>query len=297
MSKKIKSLLGIRNTIGEGTFGKIVTPNYKCIDFKKKSKMYVSKLIKNDTIWSDIPLIIKNNELEMLKKIKKIDINKYFITHKSMCKSTKKNYYYNIIFEKYGTSLDNIKDLKLTKKELKENILYLIKSLKFLHKNNITHRDINLRNILYKKGDKMKFADFGISMTKEKLKKLMFQKYKTVDDFFNSYYLLFPAYFTDHLYYEKYKPLYYKIAGEYYDEKIKDGDINKINELLKKGRKTLLKDLGFTWNFYKKEDTIDLKITIEVLYEKYFGYDIKELSNAQDDEFTLTQIEKIIKKK
>ena len=220
--------------------------------------------------------LIKENELEMLKLIKQIDKNKYFITQK-----------------KYGKSLDNITELKLTKKELEENILFLIKSLKFLHKNNITHRDINFRNILYKTGEKMKFADFGLSITKEKTKKLMLQKYKTIDDYLDSYYLLYPGYISEHLSYEKYKPLYYELIDDIYDEKT---NIDELNKILKEKRRTLLKDINFSLKFYKKEDTIDLNITIQIIYKKYLNYDIKELSKAHDDEFTLTQIEKIIKK-
>ena len=226
--------------------------------------------------------IIKENELEMLKLIKKIDINKYFITQK-----------------KRGISLDNIKDIKLTKKELEENILFLIKSLKFLHKNNITLRNIRLKNILYKKGEKMKFSNFGLSITKEKTKKLMLQKYKTVDDISKNYYLLYPDNIKEYMYlYKKQeKPLLSKLIDYISFLKLEDSDLNSINKELKKNKKTLLKEINLAWKYYKQDDIEDLKSMIKLMYMKTKNIDTKKLSEISRFNLTLTQIEKIIKKK
>jgi serine/threonine protein kinase len=298
LKSKLKKLNPIRRfknrrkVIGKGGFGVISTPNYKCEDFKKKSKDYVSKSLKYTDIYgfkfSDLVL---NNEIRMLKKIKKINKgNSSLMTHISMCKHPKKQYYYNIIFEKHGKSLGDYQKIELNKKEIKSNILKLIKSLKLLHKNKIYHRDLHTLNVLFD-GKTMKINDFGISIDDKTIEKLLKKKYKTKEEYNDTISFIMAYPIEDHLYYKKNQPIFYKKS-----EEIEEMDIKEINELMKNNIKNIKSDIKILSNICKSLD-IDGLITIimKILTLSDKNNKLIKKLNGLPANVSLSELEKIIR--
>lgn len=90
------------------------------------------------------------NEIQVLKKVSRINDNistliDYF--------ETKNNYFFVMELEKGGELYDFImksKDMRLSESQVKVITKTLIKTIGFLHKNNVVHRDIKSENILLK---------------------------------------------------------------------------------------------------------------------------------------------------
>lgn len=97
------------------------------------------------------------NEITLLKRMDHPNIIKYF-KHKWM---TSEDYVY-IIMEYGGRPLDNYFMFKtLERDELNKIILQLFSAIKYIHENEIIHRDMKMGNILY--DGNVKIIDFNIS--------------------------------------------------------------------------------------------------------------------------------------
>jgi hypothetical protein len=150
----ILDIITRRKKLGRGRFGKVVTPNYACPNFKRTNG-YVSKLVKGDVFSLE-------NEIRILHKIKNLDKKQtYLATMETYCKTKQFGWKYNIIMKNFGKDL--IKTRKLSPAHLFDIFLkQLLSGLIILHKNKIYHRDVAHRNIIYNKDDnKYRFIDFG----------------------------------------------------------------------------------------------------------------------------------------
>lgn len=141
--KKIKEYY-LLNEIGRGTFGKV----YEAIS-EKTDKIYAIKAISAD-LYSD------ESVMDQLKKELKL---LYSIDHKNIIRiigveKTINNIYLILEHCNGGSLLDFLTNYKkLFKKNLPEKIIkkimkQIIEGLKFMHSQNIIHRDIKLENIL-----------------------------------------------------------------------------------------------------------------------------------------------------
>jgi tRNA A-37 threonylcarbamoyl transferase component Bud32 len=145
----------IGEVLGSGTFGSV----FNAIDKKTGDKV----IIKKATAVNPLYLPVVDNELQILRKIKKIN-NKYlakYITHKYY-----KDNIYIVFASEYTTNLVTIIESNISD-DIKEKIFYnCIKGLQVLHANKIAHNDIKWENII---GDKntgsIKYIDFGLSCT------------------------------------------------------------------------------------------------------------------------------------
>lgn len=55
-------------------------------------------------------------------------------------------------------------DVKHSEKEIREKYLQVLTAVDFLHKNNIYHRDLSVKNILVTNKDQVKIVDFGLAV-------------------------------------------------------------------------------------------------------------------------------------
>ena len=152
------------STIGSGSFGLVRL--YK--DKDCKSLKYAIKTLKKDFFNQfSIESIIR--EIDILRSLDHPNIVKYFETYED-------DYYLHIVMEYIpGDNLfkmiSNKKSIHFTEKDINQILLFLLKSVAFLHHNEIVHRDLKPENILFSvPGDysSLKLIDFGLSMSKKK---------------------------------------------------------------------------------------------------------------------------------
>ena len=130
------------STIGNGAFGKVRL----YIDRKLKSMKYAIKTIKKDFFnIHSIESVIR--EIEILRSLDHPNIVKYFETYED-------DFFLHIVMEYIpGDNLfkmiSNKKTIHFTEKDINEILLFLMKSVLFLHHNGIVHRDIKPENILF----------------------------------------------------------------------------------------------------------------------------------------------------
>lgn len=148
--------------IGAGAWGDVYSINYPCPNFKSKTG-FVSKMVSSRPA-SDI-------EIKILEKVKKLDVKQeYLSTFESHCKpmSFSQWFWYsrNIIMKNNGISLNNKKyKHKSINHIINVFLKQTLKGLSLLHKGDIYHRDIAVRNILYKEEEnKYRLIDFGYSL-------------------------------------------------------------------------------------------------------------------------------------
>ena len=150
-----KKQFEILDFIGEGTFGQV----YKARHIKT-NKIYSVKIIKKEKISAIEKLIIESS-------IQKLCVECPYINHYygSYIDFESKDIWLILEYCKYGNIIDLIRkyNLKLSEKIISSIIKMLLQSIKFLHKNNIIHRDIKGNNILLNEKGKIQLCDFGTS--------------------------------------------------------------------------------------------------------------------------------------
>ena len=68
------------------------------------------------------------------------------------------------------TKIMQIKSFNMEVSDIKSIMIQLLKSVDYLHKNYLIHRDLKLSNILINKNGEIKLADFGLARNISKLK-------------------------------------------------------------------------------------------------------------------------------
>ena len=150
-----KKQFEILDFIGEGTFGQV----YKARHIKT-NKIYSVKIIKNEKISAIEKLIIESSIQKLCSECPYI--NHYYGSYIDF---ESKDIWLILEYCKYGNIIDLIRkyNLKLSEKIISSIIKMLLNSIKFLHKNNIIHRDIKGNNILLNENGKIQLCDFGTS--------------------------------------------------------------------------------------------------------------------------------------
>lgn len=112
---------------------------------------------------SKIQELYINNEIDILKKLKKLGC-KYttcyvkHVYHKDSVYIIQTNKYENVLINTYKTIDDKNMKYKI--------ILNMVKGLKQIHRDDITHNDIKLENILVNKDGDIRYIEFGIGCYK-----------------------------------------------------------------------------------------------------------------------------------
>uniref|UniRef100_A0A1A8J2T6 dual-specificity kinase n=1 Tax=Nothobranchius kuhntae TaxID=321403 RepID=A0A1A8J2T6_NOTKU len=130
-------------TLGEGAFGKVV----ECIDHSNEGARVALKIIKNIDRYREAAL----SEVEVLKQLKSLDAdNKYACVH--MLDWFDYHGHICIVFELLGLSTyDFLKENNFQPfpvKHIRHMAYQIIRAVKFLHKNKLTHTDLKPENIL-----------------------------------------------------------------------------------------------------------------------------------------------------
>ena len=150
-----KKQFEILDFIGEGTFGQVYKARHK-----KTNKIYSVKIIKSEKISAIEKLIIESSIQKLCSECPYI--NHYYGSYIDF---ESKDIWLILEYCKYGNIIDLIRkyNLKLSEKIISSIIKMLLNSIKFLHKNNIIHRDIKGNNILLNENGKIQLCDFGTS--------------------------------------------------------------------------------------------------------------------------------------
>lgn len=144
-------------TLAKGAFGTVIKANDKLT-----SNTVAVKII-SKTHSKDIAIIQLKNEVCGLKKSNHPNIVKLFDFYE-----TEQSIYIVMEYIKGGTLRNYIEThkKKITEKNAKKIIYYLLQAVDYLHKSNIIHRDIKLDNIMLndpKDLSSLKLIDFGLS--------------------------------------------------------------------------------------------------------------------------------------
>lgn len=146
----------VKNLIGRGGFAKV----YHCIDQDSGCDLAV-KQVSYDTQCNDSQreLNALKNELSILKKLSHPNIVVYY-------GSSFKDGYFNIFMEYVvGGSMRSYiqSNGNLTNKYAEKCLYHILLGLKYLHDENIIHRDLKAANVLKATDGTIKIADFGAS--------------------------------------------------------------------------------------------------------------------------------------
>jgi len=178
--------------IAEGSFGCVVSPNYKCTREDKVSHNKISKIFGSK---SSFEAEIKESDI-----FKTIDpTGKYFFKIYNHCSfdvdlnkeqsnrekdlsncPIKNGKRYMYIGENAGTDLTN-PDFK-SKEEFDKILINILKGLVLLKKNNIVHRDIKPANLSVTSDGRGMILDYGLvtSISDEKLSAIKWEEYGTI---------------------------------------------------------------------------------------------------------------------
>ena len=138
--------------VGEGAYGIV----YKCRN-KETNEIVAIKKFK-ETEDELVKKTIKR-ELKVLKILKHENI----VEFKEAIKYKKKLYIVFEYMEKNVLELLQQKPNGLDQKTIKYIIFQLCKAIKYLHSNNIIHRDVKPENLLINSSNKLKLCDFGFA--------------------------------------------------------------------------------------------------------------------------------------
>ena len=144
----------IKDTIGEGTFGKVKLGEY----IPGKEKVAI-KILEKEKMTEEIDIIRAKREFEMTSKLNHINV--IFISHVF---ETCLNYYTVMEYCEGGELLKYI----IKKKRLSENessfyFYQIINGIEYIHSLGIVHRDLKPENILLTSDHLVKIIDFGLS--------------------------------------------------------------------------------------------------------------------------------------
>ncbi|XP_012690364.2 dual specificity protein kinase CLK1-like [Clupea harengus] len=139
----------IVGTLGEGAFGKVV----ECIDHSFNDSAHVAmKIVKNidsyrDVAMSEVAILDKMNDLDSDSQYACVRMLDWFNHHGHIC----------IVFELLGLSTyellqqNNFQPFPVGK--IRHMAYQIIKAVRFLHKNKLTHTDLKPENILFVDSD------------------------------------------------------------------------------------------------------------------------------------------------
>ena len=143
----------IKDTIGEGNFGKV-----KLAIFKSTGEEFAVKILNKKKIKEKMNNVFFN-ENEIIKKFNHINvIYVYQLIEKP------DNYYIIMEYCSKGELFDYIvKNKRLNEKEASIFFYQLINGLEHIHKQNVAHRDLKPENLLLTENNILKIIDFGLS--------------------------------------------------------------------------------------------------------------------------------------
>uniref|UniRef100_T1GGI8 Protein kinase domain-containing protein n=1 Tax=Megaselia scalaris TaxID=36166 RepID=T1GGI8_MEGSC len=143
------------NRVGEGTYGIV----YRAKD-TKSGEIVALKKVRMDQEKDGIPvsslreiMILKSCNHENILKIKEVVVGKSL-----------ESIYLSMEYceQDLAHLLDNMQN-PFSESEVKCIILQVLKGLKYLHSNNILHRDLKVSNLLMTDTGRVKIADFGLA--------------------------------------------------------------------------------------------------------------------------------------
>lgn len=131
-------------TLGEGAFGKVV----ECIDREKGGARVALKIIKNidryrEAALSEVEVLEQMNSLDCDKRYACVRMSDWFDHHGHVC----------IAFELLGLSTydflkeNNFQPFSIN--QIRHMAYQIIRAVRFLHKNKLTHTDLKPENILF----------------------------------------------------------------------------------------------------------------------------------------------------
>jgi serine/threonine protein kinase len=222
--RTIKAVSKKRNLIGQGAYGCVYKPAFKCSSSMIKENL-ISKVMSNNDAMDEIrsyKIIDKIDpdgifHIKLEKSCNLSKNNKKYIEYDDECdlELEKQNVYKNLqltyggkeLYDYYQDIKDAINgDIKLQKKLIDINILYkiliayknIVDGIVILRKHKYCHFDIKLDNIVYDiKNNSMKLIDFGVSIKYNfKLNNTEIKRILNFEDehkyFFTSYYETYP---------------------------------------------------------------------------------------------------------
>ena len=139
--------------IGKGAFSVIYKGTHKVTD-----KVFAIKEISYENL-NKIKNTIKR-EFTVMKKLNHPNIIKL---HEVFFDSENKNVYLVLDYYKRGDLYNFLKGKPLKEKYAKKYMRQLASGLKYLHENNIIHRDLKLKNILVTDSNDIVISDFGFA--------------------------------------------------------------------------------------------------------------------------------------
>ncbi|KAM3866548.1 dual specificity protein kinase CLK4-like [Diretmus argenteus] len=134
----------ILSTLGEGAFGKVV----ECIDHSKDGARVALKIIKNidryrEAAMSEVEVLDQLNSLDCDRKHACVRMLDWFDYHGHIC----------IVFELLGLSTyDFLKENNFqpfSVEHIRHMAYQIVRAVRFLHKNKLTHTDLKPENILF----------------------------------------------------------------------------------------------------------------------------------------------------
>ncbi|KPP74948.1 dual specificity protein kinase CLK4-like [Scleropages formosus] len=160
-------------SLGEGAFGKVV----ECIDHAKGGARVALKIIKNidryrEAALSEVEVLEQLNSLDSERRYACVQMLDWFDHHGHIC----------IVFELLGLSTyDFLKEnsfLPFSVDQIRHMAYQIIRAVRFLHRNKLTHTDLKPENILFVNSDYT--MEYNAKMKRDE-RTLKFTDVKVVD--------------------------------------------------------------------------------------------------------------------
>lgn len=272
-------------TLAKGAFGTVIKANDKLTS----NTVAVKIISKNHS--KDIAIIQLKNEVCGLKKSNHPNIVKLFDFYE-----TEQSIYIVMEYIKGGTLRNYIEThkKKITEKNAKKIIYYLLQAVDYLHKSNIIHRDIKLDNIMFndpKDLSSLKLIDFGLSAQFENYngefcgtllymspERLFAKNYTKESDIWSIGIILHILLNGNHPFYQK------GCTKEKFLTKVRDGEII-YSKRISTSSKDLLEHL--------LEPQQHLRYTASFALSHKWFYDIRELLNDNECDYNRKDIKKV----